>query len=108
MAKKPQPIPPGMERPPGLPTSPPPQSMEWPLGLPGLQPPRRVESGEYYKEMIQRFANWLASQEAAAEAAEDKASKEGQTTSQEKYHAGEASMAFRAGAWIRENIKGIK
>ena len=90
--RKGTPIPPGMERPPGLPTSP---------------PPPKVASGEYYKAKIRELASWLANQEAGIDVLVKDASDRGQRMEQ-NYHSGRANMAFRAGAWISENIKGLK
>jgi hypothetical protein len=89
---KPQPIQPGMERPPGLPTSP---------------PPPKVGSNEYYKAKIQELSAWLASKEAEADAAEKQAA-ENDFPIRQTHQAGRGSMAFRTRCWIHENIKGLK
>jgi hypothetical protein len=89
---QPQPIPPGMERPPCLPTSP---------------PPPKVGSDGYYKAKIQELSAWLASKEAEADAAEKQAA-ENDFPIRQTHQAGRGSMAFRTRCWIHENIKGLK
>ena len=89
---KTRPIPPGMKRPTGLPTSP---------------PPPQVGSDEYYKAKIQELSAWLASKEADADAAEKQAA-ENDFPIRQTHQAGRGSMAFRTRCWIHENIKGLK